>query len=1653
MSAQTFDVSDPFSIENNPSIQIVANSSSPEAPTLIPKNRNDYQPTIFKSDPNENLFSNESLAPNFSNESLDPNFSNEVDEYSQDFMYGCADDYDSLGGLSSNDGNVRNTNFGGSDYLGSEELSFGNPNGTTEINDDYYDQEDSYECKKPAFKRYKPDPEQSGQANYISINSSLFNSSKERQPAPVEEDRNKHRWRWPTPLMAGKQRWKMKQKQFSDSDFYFNSFYFAREKLDKYQEEMQKPKVSLPRRLRFRGRRTLKRLIQKALNKQEEIILHASFFGDTEANKDNSIIVDSGTTTHIARDRSDFDKISSEQVKIRGVAGKSVGYKGVLKESELGMNIPAIWFEDLPVKMLLSLMNLSKEGWHTDFNHPKNGHRSTDLRTGKVIPIVVKNGLPCYELTFVDSTQAKATGYITQTVENLKEWSQECHYCDEPVPHYLEKSVVDTKNRKRCRDGSQKKSEETQPRNKITKLLEHQRMCHMFSEASKRCRCFDCIEFKGRKASHETTRNEAYELSSPFLLFSCDFFGEIKPESFRGNKWVLVYVCDKCGYTKAQPLINKSDAPASLVQFVKEVRQNCGVERGCRANHKGQLIFAGIHSDNEPVLRGEMWRLAVQESKLQELHSVPYCPQQNGTCERMVGTIKSALRTTMHNVDPKVWDFCAEHIAQVWNLKFSKKATKCAKKGTSSPACPSDIMEQESSNPFYRSGRNKLKYLRRFGCLCYFKRDVGHAGTEHLKSSALAPRRVKGIHLGFSQTNSSWLVGTINSDDKFMVYETIDVVFVESILVRNIRQLCQHDISVPVVISDGSILGLPSLGNGQSVVKDVENAQPLGYDHTAGVSERVDTQGRMSALPGCGGEKVKSSASETMLKDGSEEDHLGDIIIEETEKTGSTGQPFSDQPREIDSDRVLRQLERSTLPDQTSKQVGEYSIETKPTSSKKGRPKTTKEAMDGATFGPPVEKRRRGRPAGTKDRTKRTRRTKRQHQVAKLKLDSFWLREDTTKCFNATTPLPVELAHLASADDDVDESTEFVIFLAKESKQTGSKKSGQFKPSKPGDSVKPTWAFNPENPERHSWIEAKDKEATTILAYKSWRKLSEEEEKDWREGRLKAVPCALLLNRKRCGRYKARLVVLGNRWHPDEDNSVFASVVSQTGNRAVMTHCAREGFHVIPFDISNAFIRAEMGDLKVAIRLPENFRDGPDDNGTRMLQKALYGLPISPRLWAKTLAKDLATLGWEECKSEPGVYRKFDAERKEVIAYITVYVDDCIVGAKTEELCRIEVDKINAKHPLKLIETREDENGTVHFDMCGADIEYNSKQRTLRISMAGYIDKILERFNMQGCNPRPIPGFPEENLYMKSKPSDFKFKAAVGALQWLATTARPDIAHSTNVLARSGANPVTKSMQKCARFIFRYLKGTREVGLHYSPQVEEEFDEVYGALTEHPDNQTMPKDQIKKPVNLFTDASFGVVYKTLRSITGVCVYLHGMPIAWKTKVQTVHTSSTAESEWVALADGIEFSQSVYGLQRFLVGKPEISDNEGAILCDNRTAVVNARKGTDGLEEIPKKTRHIALRYARVLEHAKRIWFVPTDKQLADGMTKSVHRNPLLQIFSRVPEAPQEYTEEEMEQDLDFSDCHFCKLKYERKDVESFDAYLVACNVSQSDNTW
>ena len=481
-------------------------------------------------------------------------------------------------------------------------------------------------------------------------------------------------------------------------------------------------------------------------------------------------------------------------------------------------------------------------------------------------------------------------------------------------------------------------------------------------------------------------------------------------------------------------------------------------------------------------------------------------------------------------------------------------------------------------------------------------------------------------------------------------------------------------------------------------------------------------------------------------------------------------------------------------------------------------------------------------------------------------------------------------------------------------------------------------------------------------------------------------------------------MVLGNRWEPTGDNSVYAGVVSSVGNRATLIHAAKMGMEVIPFDIGNAFIRASMDNLKVVITLPESFRDTEKaDNGRRMLLKALYGLPVSPRLWAKTLGKDLRELGWVECQNEPGIWRKHDPTTNKIISYLTVYVDDCVLCSANKKTVKEELELINAKHPLTVIKCDPTPEGGKTFDLTGADIDYNASKNTVKISMASYIKKMLKKFDMIGAKPLSTPSFEEKMLYNeKAKKCDFDYRSAVGALQWAATCARPDIAHATNTLARACCNPCTTSMAKAARIVFKYLLGTQDYAIEYNPQREKDFYAEFEKIAaEEVENQNWTNDahKSKHEVYLFTDASFGVAYKSMKSVSGIAVYLHGCIIAWRSKVQTIMTNCTTQSEWVALSDGIEFSSTIYGLDLCLKGENENSPHDGPIITDNRGAVLIGRKGPQNVEEIPRRSRHVCLKFAHVLENHRRLFWCPTTAQRADGLTKSGNPEALRSLLN------------------------------------------------------
>jgi len=78
---------------------------------------------------------------------------------------------------------------------------------------------------------------------------------------------------------------------------------------------------------------------------------------------------------------------------------------------------------------------------------------------------------------------------------------------------------------------------------------------------------------------------------------------------------------------------------------------------------------------------------------------------------------------------------------------------------------------------------------------------------------------------------------------------------------------------------------------------------------------------------------------------------------------------------------------------------------------------------------------------------------------------------------------------------------------------------------------------------------------------------------------------------------------------------------------------------------------------------------------------------------------------------------------------------------------------------------------------------------------------------------------------MKSVP----YLAAVGALMYLATTTRPDIAYTVGYLARFNSNPGLAHWQ-AVKHLLHYLKGTADFGITYAP--DPHFSELFSTFSD-----------------------------------------------------------------------------------------------------------------------------------------------------------------------------------------------------------------------------
>ncbi len=437
--------------------------------------------------------------------------------------------------------------------------------------------------------------------------------------------------------------------------------------------------------------------------------------------------------------------------------------------------------------------------------------------------------------------------------------------------------------------------------------------------------------------------------------------------------------------------------------------------------------------------------------------------------------------------------------------------------------------------------------------------------------------------------------------------------------------------------------------------------------------------------------------------------------------------------------------------------------------------------------------------------------------------------------------------------------------------------------------------------------------------------------------------------------YKARLVARGFQQQAGVDyNDIFAPVIRTPTILVLLGYIANNGLYAVQMDVQTAFLHAELNE-ELYMEQPDGF--AKPSNGSRLvckLRKCLYGIRQAPRYWNKTIDTVLRQYGLQPSAADPCMYVRV---REGSILILGIYVDDLLIaGSDQTEIVQLKASLSNTFNMQDL--------GDLHY-LLGMHIV--RKQMTTVVSQQLYVNKLIARYGMQDCNPISTPM--EVKLQPCDKPAfaDIRqlYRSLVGALMYLATHTRPDIAFAVNFLARF-MDKCTESHWMAAKRILRYLKGTRSHGLCFDGT-----------------NALAPCG--------YVDADYGNDVSR-RSTTGYVFTLCGTPVVWNSRLQPTVALSTCEAEYMALADAVKellwLRQILSDLGIPTEGIPLHVDNRGAAqLAENE--VINAR------------TKHIDIRHHFLRQHVKigtcRLVHIATADNPADLLTKALPTVTLLKF--------------------------------------------------------
>jgi hypothetical protein len=246
-------------------------------------------------------------------------------------------------------------------------------------------------------------------------------------------------------------------------------------------------------------------------------------------------------------------------------------------------------------------------------------------------------------------------------------------------------------------------------------------------------------------------------------------------------------------------------------------------------------------------------------------------------------------------------------------------------------------------------------------------------------------------------------------------------------------------------------------------------------------------------------------------------------------------------------------------------------------------------------------------------------------------------------------------------------------------------------------------------------------------------------------------------------RLKARLVACGfEQRHGIDFDEVFAPVVKWSTIRTLVARAVQLKHEIHHMDVKTTFLYGVLKD-EVYMDQPLGYTVPGSEHLVCKLNKALYGLRQSPRMWYERISTFLKSIHMQQSTSDPNLI-------------IVVYVDDLFITGADETKIAWLKKKLNMEFDMTDL-------GPIQRYL---GVEFTRTPNGMFLFQHQYVLEMLSEFHMQNSKPEHVP-LPPGILLLTDMNSPLvdpnEYCRIVGKLIFLTTT-RPDMAYSISTVSR-----------------------------------------------------------------------------------------------------------------------------------------------------------------------------------------------------------------------------------------------------------------------------